>query len=59
MGILGNLPAQMSPCLRIFIESLFDEIDFKRGASWHDNDKFQSGLPKTKKEEEFAYERFQ
>ncbi|HTT24584.1 MAG TPA: hypothetical protein VMG82_37050 [Candidatus Sulfotelmatobacter sp.] len=59
MGILGNLPAQMSPCLRTFIESQVDEIDLKRGSSWHENDKFQDGLPKIKKEEEFAHEMFQ
>ena len=29
-----NLPAPISPCLRLFIESLFDEVDDERGASW-------------------------
>ena len=39
MGIVGTfeLPARMSPCLRLFIEMLFDDLDVKHGASWHQN----------------------
>jgi hypothetical protein len=29
-----ELPARMSPCLRFFIASLFDEVDGNRSASW-------------------------
>jgi hypothetical protein len=31
------LPARMSPCLRLFIEMLFEEVDAKHGTSWHLN----------------------
>ena len=39
MGTLGNLrlPAQMSPCLRLFIDSLFDDVSVKRGALLYQN----------------------
>jgi hypothetical protein len=35
MRMLGNLglPDQMSPCLRLFIDSLFDDVGVKHGAS--------------------------
>ena len=29
-----ELPTPISPCLRLFVESLFDEVDDERGASW-------------------------
>jgi len=52
MGTTGNLelPAQMSPCLRTFIEILFDESDLMRGALWQDSEEFQSALPRSIKE---------
>jgi hypothetical protein len=48
MGTMGTLelPARMSPCLRLFIEILFDEVDVKRSASWHQNHEIQSTTPK-------------
>jgi hypothetical protein len=61
MGTTGNLelPPQMSPCLRTFIEMLFDEADLMRGALWHDSQRFQSALPKAiKKDEELTNEIF-
>ena len=61
MGTTGNLelPAQMSLCLRTFIEMLFDEADLMRGALWHDSQKFESAAPKPiKKQEELANEIF-
>jgi len=61
MGTMGNLelPLQMSPCLRMFIEMLFDEADRMRGALLHDSQRFQSALPKAiKKDEELANEIF-
>jgi hypothetical protein len=55
-----ELPARMSPCLQLFIESLFDEVAGNRGASWHQNHDFQSALPKaTKKEEDLENGIFQ
>jgi hypothetical protein len=57
MATLANLelPAQLSPCLRLFIERLFDEVGVKHGASWHQNSKFQPALPRAirQKDEEF------
>ena len=47
-----ELPARMSPCLRLFIESLLDEGDVKRAASWHQNHEVQSAIPKTTQTEE-------
>jgi hypothetical protein len=41
----------MSPCLRTFIEMLFDEAELMRGALWHDSQRFQSALPKAIKKE--------
>jgi len=48
MGTLENLglPAQMSPCLRLFIDSLFDEVGVKRGASPYQKREAQPALPK-------------
>jgi hypothetical protein len=48
MGTLGNLelPAQMSPCLRLFIDSLFDDVGVKRSASLYQMQAAQPALPK-------------
>jgi hypothetical protein len=48
VGIVGTLElqARISPCLRLFIEMLFEEVDVKHGASWHQNHEVQSGIPK-------------
>jgi len=48
MGTVGTLelPARISPCLRLFIEMLFEEVDVKHGASWHQNHEVQSAIPK-------------
>lgn len=48
MGIVGTLelPARMSPCLRLFIERLLDELEVKHGASWHQNHVVQSAIQK-------------
>lgn len=62
MGTLGNLelPGRISPCLRLFIETLFDEVDVKHDASWQQNHEFQPALSKAiKKEEELANDMFQ
>ena len=47
MGIVGTLelPARISPCLRLFIEVLFEEVDVKHGGSWHRNHEVQSAIP--------------
>ena len=47
MATLANLelPTQLSPCLRLFIERLFDEVGVKRGASWN-HPEFQPALPR-------------
>jgi hypothetical protein len=47
MGTLGNLelPAQMSPCLQLFIESLFDEVGVKHGGSLYQKRETQPALP--------------
>ena len=54
MGIVGilELPARISPCLRLFIEMLFEEVDVKHGVSWHQNHEVQSATPKTIQTEE-------
>ena len=50
----------MSPCLRLFIEALFDEVAVEHGASWRQNREFRSALPKpTEKENELANVRLQ
>ena len=48
MGIVGTLelPARISPCLRLFIDSLFDEVGVKRGASLYQKRAAQPALPK-------------
>jgi hypothetical protein len=48
MRTLGNLglPDQMSPCLRLFIDSLFDEVGVKQGASLYQKREAQTALPK-------------
>jgi len=47
MGIVGTLelPTRISPCLRLFIEMLFDEVDVNRAASWHRNHEVRSAIP--------------
>lgn len=53
MGTLGNfeLPASISPCLRLFIESLFPEVDVACGASLRQTQGFQSSLVKANDKE--------
>ena len=48
MGIAWTLelPAQMSPCLRLFIDSLFDDVGVKSGASLYQKRAAQPALPK-------------
>jgi hypothetical protein len=48
MRTLGNLglPDQMSPCLRLFIDSLFDDVGVKRSASLYQKREAQPALPK-------------
>ena len=48
MGIVGTLelPAQMSPCLRLFIDSLFDDVGVKHGTSLYQKREAQPALPK-------------
>jgi hypothetical protein len=48
VGIVATLelPARISPCLRLFIEMLFEDVDVKHGASWHKNHEVQSAIPK-------------
>ena len=41
-----ELPTRVSLCLRLFIETLFDEVDVKRAASGHQNHQVQSAIPK-------------
>jgi hypothetical protein len=36
----------MSPCLRLFIDSLFDDVGVKRGASPYQKREAQPALPK-------------
>lgn len=47
MGIVGTLElsTRISPCLRLFIEMLFDELDVNRTESWHQNHEVQSAIP--------------
>jgi hypothetical protein len=55
-----ELSARISPCLHLFIEMLFDEVEVEHGMPWHQNFEFQSLLPEAiEKEEELARERFQ
>jgi hypothetical protein len=46
MGTTGNskLPDQMSSCVRLFIESLLDEVGCEDGRSRDQTHKFQSPL---------------
>ena len=46
MGTSGNikLPTSISPCLRLFIESLFNEGNVECEASLHQTQGFQSSL---------------
>jgi hypothetical protein len=46
MGTVGTLelPAQISPCLRLFIEMLFDDIGVKHGASLYQKREVQPAL---------------
>lgn len=56
-----ELPARISPCLRLFIEMLFDETDAKHAASWYQNQnhEVQSTIPKAiQTEEALANEMF-
>jgi acetyl esterase/lipase len=48
MGIMGTLelPTRISPCLRLFIDSLFDDVGVKRGASLYQNHNSQPAIPK-------------
>jgi hypothetical protein len=41
-----ELPARISPCLRLFIETLFEKADLKHSASWHPSHEVQSAVPK-------------
>lgn len=54
MGIVASLelPTRISPCLRLFIEMLFEEVDLKHGALRHQNDEIQSAIPKAIHKEE-------
>lgn len=54
MGTSGNikLPTSISPCLRLFIESLFNEVNVECGASLRQTQGFQSSLPATNKGEQ-------
>jgi hypothetical protein len=53
-----ELPTRISPCLRLFIETLFEEVDVKQGASWHQNHEVQSAIPNAiQTEEALANER--
>jgi hypothetical protein len=61
MGTVGTLelPARISPCLRFFIEILFEEVDVKHGASWHQNHDVQSAISNAiQSEEALANEMF-
>ena len=61
MGTVGTLelPVRISPCLRLFIEMLFEEADVKHGVSWHQTREIQSAIPKAiQTEEALANEMF-
>jgi hypothetical protein len=49
-----ELPARMSPCLRIFIASLFDEVDGNRCASWVSEGRVSNALSGAIREENSA-----
>jgi hypothetical protein len=48
MGTVGTLelPTLVSPCLRLFIEMLFEEVEVRHGVSWLQNLEVQSAIPK-------------
>jgi hypothetical protein len=48
------LPARMSPCLRFFIASLFDEVDGNRCASWDSEARVSNALSERSREENSA-----
>jgi hypothetical protein len=54
MGTVGTLelPARISPCLLLFIEMLFDEVDVKHGASRDQNHEVQPAIRKAIQTEE-------
>ena len=49
MGIVGalELPARINPCLRLFIEMLFDEVSVKHGGSLYQKGECNVRAPKT------------
>ena len=51
-----ELPARMSPCLRIFIASLFDEVDGNRCASWVSEGRVSNALSGAIQRREFSKE---
>ncbi len=52
-----ELPARMSPCVRLFIESLVDEVDEHLVAPWPQNREFQPALSKAIKRKELSQDR--
>jgi hypothetical protein len=51
-----ELPARMSPCLRFFIASLFDEVDGNRCASWVSEARASNALSGAIQRREFSKE---
>ena len=51
-----ELPARMSPCLRFFIASLFDEVDGNRCASWVSEARVSNALSGAIQRREFSNE---
>jgi hypothetical protein len=51
-----ELPARMSPCLRFFIASLFDEVDGNRCASWVSEARVSNALSGAIQRREFSKE---
>lgn len=45
-----ELTVPVSPCLRIFIESLFDEIQFNRGTPWVSEARASTALARAEQE---------
>jgi hypothetical protein len=41
-----ELPTRISPCLRLFIDSLFDDVGVKHGPSLYQKREEQPALPK-------------
>ena len=54
MGTLGNLelPVRMSSCLRLFIETLFEEGNVRQSTSWLECNELQSELTRAIPQEE-------